>query len=109
MQSVKTPGLFGLCLSFQHCLTEDAGSWWGLFSLEADRRVPLDLHEKVKCFCKKPPVKSSYSEEAGNPLLPQYNTGISMEAWGLSEDGVRRRSLVYQVCMFLKLSGKYLK
>ena len=88
MQSVKTPGLFSLCLSFQHCLTMDTSSQWGLLFLDAHRRVPIGLHEKVKCFCKKPPVKSSYSEEVENPLLLQYNTGISMEAWDLSEDRV---------------------
>lgn len=96
MVSVSQPGV---CLSFQCCFTEDAGSWGSLF-LEADRRVPIDLHEKLKCFCEKPPVKSSYSGEVGNPLLLHYNTGVSMEGWDLSEDGISRKSLVYHICMF---------
>lgn len=65
MQSVEK---FGLCLSFQCCFTEHVVSWWGSLFLEADCRVPIDLHEKLNCFCKKLPVKSSYSEESRKPF-----------------------------------------
>lgn len=102
VQSVKTPALFGLRLPFQRCLTKDTESWCGSLFSEDDHRVPIEFHEKLKGFCKKTPVKSSYSTEAGNHLLPQHHAGVSMEAWDLPEDGVWQRSLV---CRFLKISG----